>query len=126
SEVLVGLTAADRSWVQVQDTEGENLFVGFLAEGETQDYTVDDEVRLWLGDAGAITVSVDGEEVGKAGDIGETKEVSVGPDGFQDLRYTARVGDGPGQGPSPTRLQHGCARTVQGPHTCKHPSERPP
>lgn len=84
SEVLVGLTAADRSWVQVQDTEGENLFVGFLAEGETQDYTVDDEVRLWLGDAGAITVSVDGEEVGKAGDIGETKEVSVGSDGFQD------------------------------------------
>lgn len=84
SEVLVGLTAADRSWVQVQDTEGENLFVGFLSEGETQDYTVDEEVRLWLADAGAITVSVDGEELGEAGDIGETKEVSVGSDGFQD------------------------------------------
>lgn len=84
NEVVVGLTASERSWVQVQDTEGENLFVGFLAEGEAQDYTVDDEVRLWLGDAGAITVSVDGEELGEAGGLGETKELSVGSDGFGD------------------------------------------
>lgn len=84
NEVVVGLTAATRSWVQVQDTEGENLFVGFLAEGEAQDYTVEDEVRLWLGDAGAITVSVDGEDIGKAGDNGETKELSVGSEGFGD------------------------------------------
>lgn len=82
SEVLVGLTASERSWVQVKDTEGEDLFVGFLAEGEEQAYTTDDEVRLWLGDAGTITVSVNGEDLGKAGEIGEVKELSVGPDGF--------------------------------------------
>src|SRR5699024_11083766 len=49
SEVLVSVTAAERSCVQVQDTGCVNRFVGFLGEGETQDCPVEVYVHVWLG-----------------------------------------------------------------------------
>ncbi|MFY7068529.1 helix-turn-helix domain-containing protein [Nocardiopsis changdeensis] len=81
-EVTVGLTASSRTWVKVTDAGGENLFTGFLAAGEARDYVTDDTLTLWLGNAGGVEVTVDGEDLGTAGSSGEVKEVVVGADGF--------------------------------------------
>ncbi|CAL9415417.1 hypothetical protein SUDANB121_01757 [Nocardiopsis dassonvillei] len=81
-EVTVGLTASARTWVKVTDAGGENLFTGFLTAGDTRDYVTDDTLTLWLGNAGGVEVSVDGEDLGPVGDTGEVKEVVVGADGF--------------------------------------------
>ncbi|WP_017587552.1 helix-turn-helix domain-containing protein [Nocardiopsis ganjiahuensis] len=83
-EFTVALTASDRSWVKVTDTGGEALFTGFLLEGETQDYVTEEPLTLWVGNAGAVGVAVDGQDQGPAGNSGEVKEISVGADGFDD------------------------------------------
>lgn len=104
AEFTVRLTAGERIWVQVTgedggeddpngDTveaaeengdEGEGLFTGFLAEGESWEHTGEEQLRVWTGNAGAVTVSVDGEDIGSPGEHGEVEEVGVDADGFGD------------------------------------------
>lgn len=81
-EFTVALTATDRSWVKVTDTGGESLFTGFLLEGEAQEYVTEEPLNLWVGDAGAVEVAVDGRDQGAVGGVGEVKEIGVGADGF--------------------------------------------
>lgn len=102
TEFTVELTSGERIWVQVTggdetdedmaeaEAEAENgdgaqdLFTGFLAEGETWEHTGEEQLRVWTGNAGAITVSVDGEDIGSPGEHGEVKEVGIDADGFDD------------------------------------------
>ncbi|WP_051050922.1 helix-turn-helix domain-containing protein [Nocardiopsis salina] len=83
-EVTYELTAADRTWVQVTGEGDEALYTGFLAEGEEWEHTGEGGLRIWLGNAGAVTVSVDGDDIGTPGEIGEVKEVGVDTDGFDE------------------------------------------
>lgn len=105
AEFTVRLTAGERIWVQVtgedgdeddgnedtveaaeeKGTEGEeDLFTGFLAEGESWEHTGEDQLRVWTGNAGAVTAHVDGEDIGSPGEHGEVKEVGLDADGFDD------------------------------------------
>lgn len=81
-EFTVELAAAGRSWIEITEAGGEDLYVGFLLEGETQDYVTEENLNMWIGDAGAVTVTVNGEDLGPLGLPGEVKEVIVGPDGL--------------------------------------------
>jgi cytoskeletal protein RodZ len=83
-EFTVGLTATDRSWVKVSEAGGEALFTGFLVAGESQDYTTEVPLTLWVGNAGVIEVAVDGQDQGPSGGSGEVREITVGADGFDD------------------------------------------
>ncbi|WP_187347154.1 helix-turn-helix domain-containing protein [Nocardiopsis sp. CNR-923] len=82
-EFTVALTASDRSWVKVTGGDGEDLFTGFLLDGETEEYTTGDTVDLWLGNAGVVNVAVDGEDLGALGLAGEVKSVTIGADGVE-------------------------------------------
>ncbi|NYH54114.1 hypothetical protein HNR06_003703 [Nocardiopsis arvandica] len=82
AEFTVELSASARSWIEVTGADGESLYVGFLLEGEKQDYVTEENLNLWLGDAGAVSITVDGEELEPAGLPGEVKEVTVGADGL--------------------------------------------
>ncbi|GAA1443238.1 helix-turn-helix domain-containing protein [Nocardiopsis tropica] len=82
AEFTLGLESAGRSWIKVTAPDGSDLFTGFLLKGEPQEYATEEGVSLWVGDAGSVEVSVDGEVLGPAGEIGEVKEVAIGPDGF--------------------------------------------
>ncbi|WP_285730829.1 helix-turn-helix domain-containing protein [Nocardiopsis sp. ATB16-24] len=81
-EFTVELAASGRSWVEITEAGGEDLYVGFLLDGETQDYVTEENLNMWIGDAGAVTVTVNGEDLGPLGLPGEVKEVIVGPDGL--------------------------------------------
>lgn len=81
-EFTVALESAERSWIKVTDADGGDLFTGFLLEDEAQEYEAEGSVMVWVGDAGSINVTVDGEDLGPAGESGEVKEFTVGPDGF--------------------------------------------
>ncbi|MDE3720021.1 helix-turn-helix domain-containing protein [Nocardiopsis sp. N85] len=83
-EVTVGLTASARTWLKVTDAEGEDLFTGFLMADEAKEYVTENTLTLWLGNAGGVEVSVNGEDLGAVGRSGEVKEVVVGVDGFDD------------------------------------------
>ncbi|WP_061079554.1 helix-turn-helix domain-containing protein [Nocardiopsis alborubida] len=82
-EFTVELNASGRSWVEVTGAEGEDLYVGYLLEGDVKDYVTEDMLNLWVGDAGAVSVTVDGENSGPLGLPGEVKEIVIGPDGVR-------------------------------------------
>ncbi|WP_304453985.1 helix-turn-helix domain-containing protein [Nocardiopsis sp. YSL2] len=82
TEFTVGVAASDRTWLKVTDTDGTDLFTGFLLAGQSQEYVSDDTLTLRVGHAGALRVSVDGRDLGAAGSSGAVKEVTVDADGF--------------------------------------------
>lgn len=83
-EFTVSLSAADRSWIEVSEVDGEALFTGFLLEGEAQEFTTEEPLSLWVGNAGSVNVTVDGEDHGPSGQIGEVREVTIGAEGLED------------------------------------------
>lgn len=83
-EFTVALSASDRSWIRVSDPAGEDVFTGFLLQGEARDFVTEEPMTLWVGNAGAIEVAVDGEDLGPSGGLGEVREITVGADGFDD------------------------------------------
>jgi len=82
AEFTLGLVSAQRSWIKLTGADGDDLFTGFLLEGEEQEFAAEEGVSLWVGNAGAVEVSIDGKDLGPAGESGEVKEVAIGPDGF--------------------------------------------
>jgi hypothetical protein len=83
AEFTVEIASSGRSWVEITDADGEDLYVGYLMEGDAKDYVTEDMLNLWVGDAGAVSVTVDGENSGPLGLQGEVKEIAVGPDGVR-------------------------------------------
>ncbi|GAB3718905.1 helix-turn-helix domain-containing protein [Nocardiopsis nanhaiensis] len=83
-EFTVALSAYDRTWVKVSDLDGGDLFTGFLTNGEAEDFVTEEPVTVWVGNAGAVEVAIDGEDLGPSGGFGEVKEITVGADGIDD------------------------------------------
>jgi hypothetical protein len=69
------------SWVRATDINDVELFEGIIREGQEQRVGSVDGVKLLLGNAGAITLTVNGQALGKAGGNGEVVRVEFGPEG---------------------------------------------
>ncbi|MGL5857806.1 MAG: RodZ domain-containing protein [Angustibacter sp.] len=77
--VAVGLQATGISWVSVQDARGRTVFSGTLTKGQARSFDDDRSLRLVLGNAGAVQLTVNGTPVGSAGDAGEVVSLRFGP-----------------------------------------------
>ncbi|WP_017571746.1 helix-turn-helix domain-containing protein [Nocardiopsis halotolerans] len=82
-EFTVAIEASGRSWIEVTGADEETLYVGYILEGDVREYVTEDTINLWTGDAGALSVTVDGEGAGPLGLPGEVKEVTIGPEGVK-------------------------------------------
>jgi transcriptional regulator with XRE-family HTH domain len=69
------------SWVRATDVNDVELFEGIIREGQKQRVGSVEGVKLLLGNAGAITLTVNGQVLGKAGGNGEVVRVEFGPEG---------------------------------------------
>jgi cytoskeletal protein RodZ len=69
------------SWVRATDINDVELFEGIIREGQEQRVGSVEGVKLLLGNAGAITLTVNGQVLGKAGGNGEVVRVEFGPEG---------------------------------------------
>jgi len=69
------------SWVRATDVNDVELFEGIIREGQEQRIGSVEGVKLLLGNAGAITLTVNGQVLGKAGGNGEVVRVEFGPEG---------------------------------------------
>ena len=83
-DFTVRLTGSGRSWVEVTDDEGADLFTGFIVEGETLDYVTEGPLTFRLGKPGSVGVAVDGEDLGTEGKSRGVEDFTVGADGFAD------------------------------------------
>ena len=78
--VNVVLTAANGlSWVAISDSTGAELFSGRIRQGETKSFSDNQLIYLVIGNAGAIRLTVNGEDLGFAGKVGEVVRLEFGP-----------------------------------------------
>jgi hypothetical protein len=69
----------DRSWVSVTADNGETLFDGLVLLGQKKTFRDPQLVRVAIGDAGAISLTVNGLALGPAGAAGEVRSLEFGP-----------------------------------------------
>ncbi|MET9504937.1 RodZ domain-containing protein [Streptomyces sp. NPDC006622] len=63
-KVTVQVTATDgKSWIFAKDHNGRMIFDGLLKQGESQTFQDSEKVNLVLGDAGAVTLHVNGKKI---------------------------------------------------------------
>lgn len=79
-DVLIQASGAS-SWVRATDINDVELFEGIIRDGQEQRVGSVDGVKLLLGNAGALNLTVNGQVLGKAGGNGEVVRVEFGPEG---------------------------------------------
>ena len=67
------------SWVAVSDSTGTELFSGRIRQGEERTYTDNQLLYVVIGNAGAINLTVNGEDLGVPGRVGEVVRLEFGP-----------------------------------------------
>ena len=77
--MALALRATGSSWVAVRDASGRTVFSGLLGKGDRKRFTDDDGLRVVLGNAGGVQLTVNGRRVGPAGRDGEVKRLTIRP-----------------------------------------------
>lgn len=69
----------DKSWLSVTEGKATNLYEGLVVTGETQTFVSEKKIRVVVGNAGAVTLTVDGEDLGVPGGVGEVVSLEFVP-----------------------------------------------
>lgn len=78
--VSVTLTGVNGlSWVAISDSTGTTQYSGRIRQGEAKTFTDNQLLYLVIGNAGAINLKVNGEDLGVAGKVGEVVRLEFGP-----------------------------------------------
>lgn len=72
---------ADRgkSWIQVNDSNGRSLYSGILPQGGSMTFTDEKKITLIVGNASAVSLFVNGRDMGPAGQTGEVAHLTYTP-----------------------------------------------
>jgi len=87
--VQVLLTAHARAWIQLI-VDGKTTFIGTLNPNETREVSAMEQVHLLTGNAGALTVSLNGKTLDSLGRFGQQREVRLTAGGPQLLTKDPR------------------------------------
>lgn len=77
--VTVQIEASGRSWLQATTASGKELFQGLMEAGQVKTFSDKQRVKLVVGNAGAVTLTVNGTDVGVPGRAGQVARVQFGP-----------------------------------------------
>lgn len=78
--VQVVVTAHEVAWVQVT-ADGKTAYTGTLHPNETRAVSADDQVRVLTGNAGALTISLNGRTLDPLGPVGQVRSVRLTAEG---------------------------------------------
>jgi cytoskeletal protein RodZ len=67
------------SWMRVTTASGTTLFEGTLNNGDTKTFRDKTRVKLLVGNAGAVSLKVNGKDLGAPGANGQVIKVDFGP-----------------------------------------------
>ena len=70
----------DRCWTQVI-ADGKTIYEGTMDKGKTMNWKGKEKVSITAGNAGAVALSVNGQDLGKAGEVGQVVERVFTPEG---------------------------------------------
>ena len=79
--VTIKLSGVDSlSWVKVSGADGATKFEGKIREGQSQEFFDNQLIQLVIGNAGAIAITYNGQDLGTSGKIGEVTRLQFTPD----------------------------------------------
>jgi cytoskeleton protein RodZ len=82
SGVTVVLTGTSgKSWVGIQDSSGAQVFSGTITSGESKIFTDSTQLQVVIGNAGAVSLNVNGKDLGTSGAFGEVVHLSFDQNG---------------------------------------------
>lgn len=77
--VTVALAASGTSWVSVTTSSGRPLFQGLLQGGSRRSFTDPSRLRVVIGNAGAVSLTVNGSHLGTSGRPGQVARLAFTP-----------------------------------------------
>jgi cytoskeleton protein RodZ len=80
--VRVGLSAGEKTWISIS-SDGKNVFANSLEPHQTKVVEASAKVRLLIGNAGGLEISLNGKPIGPIGPKGQVRVVELTPAGFQ-------------------------------------------
>ncbi|MFB7128987.1 helix-turn-helix domain-containing protein [Kitasatospora sp. NPDC056273] len=78
-KVTVKLVAEGTSWVSAMDGNGKSLFQNNIGNGQDQTFTDPKQIKLVLGNGGAVHAYVNGKDLGLLGKDGQVVHVTYTP-----------------------------------------------
>lgn len=75
-KVTLKVVANGRSWVMVKDVNGQQLYEGIMEDGDSEDFTSDEQLDFSTGNAGAIELFVNGKHIPEVGGPGQVQHIS--------------------------------------------------
>jgi cytoskeletal protein RodZ len=78
-QVAVALKITGETWVEVRDAKGRTVYSGLLTKGDAKRFSDTAPLRLTLGNAGGVELTVNGTPLGTAGKAGEVKRLTFRP-----------------------------------------------
>jgi formylglycine-generating enzyme required for sulfatase activity len=82
ARVQVQLTALEPAWVLAR-ADGKYLFSATMEANATRTFEASSEVWLRLGNAGAVSIVLNGKAIGPVGPTGQVRTVTLRADGFE-------------------------------------------
>jgi cytoskeletal protein RodZ len=80
SSVQVVVTAVQQAWVELS-ADGKTAFAGIMMPNETKEISAVDHVKLVAGNAGGVTVSLNGKPLDPLGPVGQVRVVTLTAEG---------------------------------------------
>jgi len=79
------VAVGESCWLEIE-ADGKVVTTGLKEEGFRQEFTADTELRLWLGNAGGVSLWVNDKPLRSLGRDGQVrKDLSITPDNFMDF-----------------------------------------
>ncbi|MBI1790359.1 MAG: helix-turn-helix domain-containing protein [Acidobacteria bacterium] len=78
----VGIAAGERTWIQVS-SDGKRVFASTLQPSQSKTIEAVARVRLVVGNAGGLEITLNGNPIGPIGPRGQVRVVEFTPRGFQ-------------------------------------------
>ncbi|MFF7995835.1 helix-turn-helix domain-containing protein [Kitasatospora xanthocidica] len=78
-KVTVKLVAEGTSWVSAMNSSGKSLFQNNISDGQDQTFTDPKQIKLVLGNGGAVHAYVNGKDLGLLGKDGQVVHVTYTP-----------------------------------------------
>jgi cytoskeletal protein RodZ len=79
TDVTVRIKAKLTTWINIRDNKGKQLFSGLLRRGEAKEWTARKRIRVVLGNAGGVSLIVNGKSLGSPGVDGQVLRVAFDP-----------------------------------------------
>jgi len=80
--VRVEMTAAEPVWMEIK-SDGKTMFSGILGANQSRTVDANSKVMLVLGNAGGVSISLNGKPIGSVGAKGQVRNVQLTSGGFE-------------------------------------------